>query len=280
MNFYKDFDKGAIVIAHFGTTHKDTREKTIDVINEKVKNKFKKLDFFQVFTSRIINRILLKRGIENLNTNQMLEKLKNAGYKHILIQPTYIINGTEMEALKREVEQYSEFFEDIRVGKALLSNVDDYIGVINIIEKNIGELEQNEGIVLVGHGTDHPALATYPMLDHIARDLEKPIYIGTLEGYPSLETVIKQLKKDNKNKVKLMPLMFVAGDHAKNDIAVEWKETLESEGFEVELNLKGLGEIEEIQDMFIDKIKTIEENQPEDILIKKIEYSNGKECVH
>lgn len=280
MNFYKVMKKGAIVAAHFGTTHEDTKEKTIDVINEKLKKEFDKLDFFQVYTSRIINRVLLKRGIENLNTTQILEKLVEQGYQHVIIQPTYIINGTEMEALKREVEKFSDKFEDIRVGTPLLTGVEDYFNLVEVMKKEIGTLKEDEGVVMIGHGTEHPALSAYPMLAYIMRDLECPIYIGTVEGYPGVDNVVRELKRDNKRKVTLMPLMFVAGDHAKNDIAEDWKEALEENGFEVEVNLKGLGEIESIQNIFIEKAKELETCQPEDILIKKAEYAKGRKASH
>jgi sirohydrochlorin cobaltochelatase len=56
-------------------------------------------------------------------------------------------------------------------------------------------------------------------------------------------------------KVTLVPLLFVAGDHARNDIAVDWKEALEKQGFTVEVSLEGLGEVPEIQDLYIKKIK-------------------------
>lgn len=280
MNFYKVMEKGAIVAAHFGTTHEDTKEKTIDVINEKLKKEFDKLDFFQVYTSRIINRVLLKRGIENLNTTQVLEKLVEQGYQHVIIQPTYIINGTEMEALKREVEKFSDKFEDIRVGTPLLTGVEDYFNLVEVMKKEIGTLKEDEGVVMIGHGTGHPALSAYPMLAYIMRDLECPIYIGTVEGYPGVDNVVRELKKDNKRKVTLMPLMFVAGDHAKNDIAEDWKEALEENGFEVEVNLKGLGEIESVQNIFIEKAKELETCQPEDILIKKAEYAKGRKASH
>lgn len=280
MDFYKNLEKGAVVVAHFGTTHEDTREKTIDIINEKVKKEFQKLDFYQVYTSRIINRILAKRGIKNLNTTEVLEKLLEDGYKHVIVQPTYIINGTEMEALKREVEMFSDKFEDIRVGSPLLTSVEDYFHLLELLEEEIGVLEENEGTVMIGHGTDHPAHSTYSMLDYVARDLEKPIYIGTVEGYPGLDKVVKELKKDGKEKVTLMPLMFVAGDHAKNDIAEDWKEALEDNGFEVSLNLKGLGEIERIQNIFIEKARELENTRSEDILIKKAEYAKGRKASH
>jgi sirohydrochlorin cobaltochelatase len=56
-------------------------------------------------------------------------------------------------------------------------------------------------------------------------------------------------------KVTLVPLLFVAGDHANNDISVEWKEALEKEGLMVDVRLEGLGEVPEIQDLYIEKIK-------------------------
>lgn len=280
MNFYEKMEKGAIVVAHFGTSHDDTREKTIDIINKKLKKEFEKLDFFQVYTSRIINKILSKRGVENLNTTQILENLVEQGYRHIIIQPTYIINGIEMEALKREVEIYSDKFEDIRVGTPLLTDIDDYFNVIKIIEKEVGILKEDEGVVMIGHGTEHPALSAYPMLAYITRDLEKPIYIGTVEGYPGIDSVVRELKRDKKNKVILMPFMFVAGDHAKHDISEEWKESLEKNGFEVKIKLKGLGEIEAIQNIFIEKAKKLENFKPRDILIKKANYDKGIKNFH
>lgn len=280
MNFYEKMEKGAIVVAHFGTSHDDTREKTIDIINKKLKKKFEKLDFFQVYTSRIINKILSKRGVENLNTTQILENLVEQGYRHIIIQPTYIINGIEMEALKREVEIYSDKFEDIRVGTPLLTDIDDYFNVIKIIEKEVGILKEDEGVVMIGHGTEHPALSAYPMLAYITRDLEKPIYIGTVEGYPGIDSVVRELKRDKKKKVILMPFMFVAGDHAKHDISEEWKESLEKNGFEVKIKLKGLGEIEAIQNIFIEKAKKLENFKPRDILIKKANYDKGIKSFH
>ena len=46
----------------------------------------------------------------------------------------------------------------------------------------------------------------------------------------------------------------MAGEHAKEDIAEDWKENLTKEGFEVELKLEGLGELPELQQILNDKI--------------------------
>ncbi|MGL4425369.1 MAG: sirohydrochlorin cobaltochelatase [Cetobacterium sp.] len=265
--------KRAIVGVHFGTTFEETREKTIDVINKKLKKEFPTSDFFSIYTSRMINKKLFKKGIQNLNTLEILEKLLKEEYKNIIFQPTYIINGIEMDALRREIGQYNEKFDDIRIGDPLLTTTEDYFNLLNFVEEEVGNLEKNEAIVMIGHGTSHSSHSAYPMLDYIARDLDKPIYIGTVEGYPGVEKVVKELKLAGKEKVILMPLMFVAGNHAKKDIQDFWKVSLEENGFEVVLNLKALGEIEKIQNMYIKKAKKLEEVKPEDILLKKLNYS-------
>ena len=66
--------------------------------------------------------------------------------------------------------------------------------------------------------------------------------------------------------------MFVAGDHAKNDIAGEWKEELEKRGYKVNVYLKGLGENPAIQDLFIQHAKFASTHQREDIIVKKKKY--------
>jgi sirohydrochlorin cobaltochelatase len=80
-------------------------------------------------------------------------------------------------------------------------------------------------------------------------------HVATIEGYPTRETALAQIKAMKGKQVTLVPLLFVAGDHANNDISVEWKEALEKEGLTVIVRLEGLGEVPEIQDLYIKKIK-------------------------
>lgn len=55
-----------------------------------------------------------------------------------------------------------------------------------------------------------------------------------------------------------MPFMVVAGDHAKNDMAGDdedsWKVIFEKEGFKVECILKGIGEFNGIQKIYLNHI--------------------------
>jgi sirohydrochlorin cobaltochelatase len=89
--------------------------------------------------------------------------------------------------------------------------------------------------------------------------------------------MLARLKAAGARRVTLVPLLFVAGDHANNDIAVDWKEALEGEGLQVDCRLEGLGEIPEIQDIYIEHIRFSLNHAPVDIMQKKQEYAAGKD---
>lgn len=273
----KEGDKAAILMVHFGTTYDETRVLTIDAINQKVKDTFPKLEVREAYTARIVIRRLKEKGIEKCNPIDALLKLKAEGYTHILIQSSNIIDGVEMEALRKDVASVKLFFKEIRLGTPLLYQVEDYEKVVDILRK---DNPSKNDIVLVGHGTYTPSTASYAMLDYMFKDKgAKNFYVGTVEGYPSYAEVIKQLKANKSKHVTLVPFMFVAGDHAKNDIAGEWKESLENEGFEVDVEMKGLGENANVQDLFVNKIHFIMHHRMLDIVDKKKNYAAGAE-VH
>ena len=79
-----------------------------------------------------------------------------------------------------------------------------------------------------------------------------------MEGLPTLEQVITRLKWNPAiRRLRVMPFMVVAGDHAKNDMAGDeedsWKSRLEKAGYQVSCIMKGLGEFPMIQDLFADR---------------------------
>lgn len=279
-DFYKTMeknDKASVLMVHFGTTFDDTRKNTIDAVNDEAKKEFPDMEIREAYTSRIIMRRLKERGIVKDNPAEALDKLAKEGYTHIIVQPTNVINGVESKTLEQQLEMYKDKFKEIRTGSALLSAPEDYKAVAEIINKEVGELADDEAVVLVGHGTHDSGNAAYPAMDYTAKSMGYKFYVGTIEGFPEFDDVVKGLKKDNIKKVILMPFMFVAGDHANNDIAVDWKEALEKEGFIVKVKLTSLGMMEDIRKMFIDHAKFMLENKKEDMISKKLFYSTQKD---
>lgn len=263
--------KKAVLVVSFGTSYHETRKKTIDACEDKIREGLKDYDFYRAYTSNMIIRKLKNRdGIHIDNPIQALDKLYEAGYKEVIVQTLHIICGEEYTKLKEQVESYQDKFEKIILGRPLLTYIDDYKESVEAIEHQIPTMEEGEAVVFMGHGTFHESHSSYAALEYMLRDHGIKAYVGTVEGYPELDHVIRRLREDNIKTVNLMPFMLVAGDHAINDMASDeedsWKTLLEEEGFKTKIHLKGLGENPYIQDKFknhahdcIEKINNLEE---------------------
>lgn len=253
----KEGEKAALLMVHFGTTFDDTRALTIDAINEKAVKAFPEMKVVEAYTSRIIISRLAKKGVVKPNPRQALLQLAAEGYTHVFIQSTNVIDGIEAQALRDEADFMIPFFKEIRVGVPLLYSTDDCLEVEKIIaEKYAAVSGKDAAVVLVGHGTSTPATAIYSQMDYMFGAQGDPnIHVATIEGYPTFDTTVAHLVADKIKSVTLVPFMFVAGDHARNDIDGEWCDELEKRGFKVESVIEGLGQIPEIQDIYINHIK-------------------------
>lgn len=274
-------EKVALLMVHFGTTYDETRAKTIDAINAKAQAAFPELAFREAYTSRIVIRRLKARGIEKQTPLEALFALRAEGFTRVIVQSTTLLEGAEMESLRRDVASVAGFFTDIRVGAPLLYDVEDCQRVVEILaarHADAVDAKQKAHVVLVGHGTCTPATATYSQIDYMFAAQGHPLFhVGTIEGYPTFETVSDRLREAKSRRVTLVPLLFVAGDHASNDIAVEWKKAFEAQGLQVGLRLEGMGEIPAIQDIFIEHIRYSLDHEPVDIMKRKAAYATGRD---
>lgn len=267
----KKGDKIAIVMLHFGTTQDDTRLKTIEVLNERVKATYPQWDFYEAYTSRIILNLLKKRGVEKPTPTQVLHELVAKGYKYVLLQSSNIIDGIEMESVRKEIASVSHHFEDVRLGNCLLYSPEDCDKVTHILQQTYPA----QDVVWVGHGTYTPATATYVMVDYMLKMKGcHRQHVATIEGYPTVEDAKQLLRRSKAKRVTLVPLMFVAGVHAKEDIDGEWKEIFQKEGYHVKTELKGLGEYPAIIDLFMEHIRFATQYKTYDIMDKKAKYAN------
>jgi sirohydrochlorin cobaltochelatase len=131
------------------------------------------------------------------------------------------------------------------VGVPLLTASKDYKELVGEIAAELPKTQDGEAVVLMGHGSDHYAESAYAAMDYVFKDMGmKNVFVGTVEGYPDLETVLRHVADSGANKVTLLPLMIVAGDHPNNDMAGDeegsWKMAFKGAGYEVDCVLKGL----------------------------------------
>ena len=109
--------------------------------------------------------------------------------------------------------------------------------------------------MLIGHGTDHAADMTYSALQTVFRLLGRTdVLVGTVEGWPTFDEVLAQLRQRWGSSVHLVPLLLVAGDHARNDMAGSgpdsWRSRLEAEGYTVRVTLRGLGLLPAVRELY------------------------------
>ncbi|HIY63408.1 MAG TPA: sirohydrochlorin cobaltochelatase [Candidatus Mediterraneibacter stercoripullorum] len=251
--------KKGILVVSFGTSHLDTMGKTIEVIEKEMEERFQECNVYRAFTSGMIIRKLKRtEGISVDTVPEALSRMASDGIEEVIIQPTHIINGIENDRMMEDLMEHMSLFKRIRVGKPLLSSVEDYKKAIHAVMAET-ELDDGEMLVLMGHGTDHHANSAYPTLEYTFHALGySQVLVGTVESFPELKNVMAKLKISEKKKVALMPFMLVAGDHAKNDMAGEedsWKSQLEEEGYEVRVIMKGLGEFRGIRQIFMEHIE-------------------------
>jgi len=107
----------------------------------------------------------------------------------------------------------------------------------------------------MGHGTAAASHAVYEKMQKVLADKGcDNHFVGTVEASPTAGELAKQVKEAGYTRVILRPMMIVAGDHANNDMADEkdpesWYSVFTAAGLEVQCELKGLGELKEIQDL-------------------------------
>lgn len=247
--------KKAILVISFGTSCKDALENSIAAVEKKLQTEFG-AEVFRAFTSGMIIRKL--RARDNIYTDtveEALKKLLENGYTDVFCVPTHVINGEEYDKACAVIDKFKDKM-NLRVSRPLISITDDYFEIVDIFSKRL--TDKNRLYVFMGHGSEHFANAAYPALEYYFRHRGmKNVLIGTVEGFPDLETVINRAILSGKTEVTLMPLMLVCGDHAQNDMAVDWREAFEKNGFSVECDLTGLGEAEEIQNMYVNHLKEI-----------------------
>ena len=247
-----------LLVVSFGTSFNDSRRLTIGAVEAALEEAFPAWSVRRGFTSQIIiDHVFARDGEVIDNVTQALDRAIDNGVKTLVVQPTHLMNGFEYTDLVDEIATYADAFEAIAVGEPLLTSDEDFAAVADAIVKATAEYDDGEtAICFMGHGTEADSNAVYSGMQSVLDEKGCANYfVGTVEATPSVEDVLALVQAGNYKKVVLRPLMIVAGDHANNDMAGDeddsWKSIFESAGFEVTCVVEGLGQLEEVQNLFV-----------------------------
>lgn len=246
--------KRAILAVSFGTSYPDTLEKTIAATERTLAEAFPEWEVRRAFTSgKIIQKLQRRDGVVIDHVSQAMKRLEAEGFTHVAVQSTHVMHGEEYEKMLAQLEPFRLRMQ-VSVGMPLLHGEEDYAAVADALLQWLPRPEEGEALVLMGHGTPHFANASYTQLEHMLRARCGRVFVATVEGYPTLESVCRQLEAAPEiRKITLAPLMLVAGDHARNDMAGgedSWRAQLEAKGYAVRCILQGLGECPAVRELF------------------------------
>ncbi|MCK5099575.1 MAG: sirohydrochlorin cobaltochelatase [Desulfobacteraceae bacterium] len=249
-------NKIPIIVTAFGTTAKAFA--TYEKMDKVFKNSFPNNPIYWAYSSRMVKRVLNKKNNRNLKDPlEIMDDLRSQGHKWVVLQSLHLICGHEFDRLVSERESI-----DIRssIGLPLLTSQPDYVATAKALDPLIAKISKNQNkcpdqaVVLVGHGTDHPAWSAYSAFEDILRQLYgSNIFTGVVEGYPEMEVTLQRIKTAGFKKVCIIPFMLVAGVHFNEDLTQEedsWQKTFECNNIAVSVVNHGIGEIDMISGIY------------------------------
>jgi sirohydrochlorin cobaltochelatase len=252
--------KVGILLVAFGSSEASAQV-SFENIERKVKVVYPNIPLRWAYTSHIIRKKLAKAGRILDSPEVALAKMADEGFTHVAVQSLHTLGGAEYHDLRRTVGAFSimDKFERVILGYPLLATQEDMARAVEGVLATIPKTRKaDEAVVLMGHGTHHPSNAFYAALMFQLQLKDPRVYVGTVEGYPEIDTIKTLLIRDGIKKAYLMPFMSVAGDHAKNDMAGDeedsWKSILTMAGIQCVVVLKGTAEYDVFVDIWVDHI--------------------------
>lgn len=279
-----EIGENEILVVSFGTSFNDSRVADIGGVEKAIQAANPDWSVRRAFTAQIIiNHVQARDGEKIDNVDQALQRAIDNGVKNLVVQPTHLMHGAEYDELVEALDNYKDKFESVTVAEPLLGEVGADATVVNEDKAKVAEDITAEAVkdagydsleavkadstafVFMGHGTSHTAKVSYSqMASQMAALGYDNVFVGTVEGEPeetACEAVIEAVKAAGYKNVILRPLMVVAGDHANNDMAGadddSWKSMFTASGNfdKVDTQIAGLGEIEAVQQIYVDHTK-------------------------
>lgn len=233
----------AILIVSFGTTDLGQLERALMGCVKSVQDQFPHYETYYAFSSEVvIKRLRELHGIEVPRITEALETLVAKGYDCVYVQPLHLMAGKEYTKVQQILEAYQD-------------QISTQLGLPLLLEEELGDVAQSmiahtadstDFHLWIGHGSDHEAHAIY---EQLALQLQGQDYCGmllTLGDVDQCEAVTRAMSQKGIDKLRIHPLMLVAGNHLMKDISGEqegtWQYTLGTYGIRPEIVTSGIGE--------------------------------------
>ncbi|MCG8529776.1 MAG: sirohydrochlorin cobaltochelatase, partial [Desulfovibrionales bacterium] len=157
----KKNEKPGILLVAFGSSEARAQA-SFKNIEAKTREAFPNTPVFWAYTSSVIRKKMADQGLDLDAPQTALSKMADQGFTRVVVQSLHTIGGSEYGELKRIVAGFDAMgvFRKIALGAPLLFTQADMERTVDAILKTIPRSRKaHEAVVLMGHGTHHPANA-------------------------------------------------------------------------------------------------------------------------
>ncbi len=272
-------DKSGILLVTFGSSYEAPWD-TYDNINDMFDAAYTDSINWGFTSDQILNKLRQGNGEGALNgqtidkdsPEEALKLMVEDGYSKFSIQSLHVIPGEEYDELLETVEEFEAEYPgvEVTVGDPLLTSDSDLVNVANALATIFADEVAEGPVVFMGHGTpEHVNDKKYAQLDSVFGTINKNFIVGTVEGAITIDDVLDAVDSLNltTKTVTLTPLMSIAGDHANNDMngttdatdesEQSWRERFENKGYTVNTVLKGLGDYDAINKIWMSHLEAV-----------------------
>lgn len=249
--------KRAILAAHYGSSDDSTRTATINLIASEIALAMPGYEVREAYISPVVRRNMTARGLEAYSPQEALRKLRADGFDTVYVQPTTLLEGMETAEVRAACHSMEHTFGLLKCGDALCHTPDDCLALASVLLEE--PADPAEAVVYAGHGNMLPGTATYSQLDYMLSIVNGNYHVSTIEGYPTNRTTLTKLRNSGRNieKVKIVPLLLVCGNHTRYDIAGDFARTFSEAGYTTNVLMRGLGEVPAARALYLDRVRAL-----------------------
>lgn len=238
--------KPVILAVSAGTADADSREMSIGGLENGLRRAFPDHEIRRAFTNGGVIAELKERNGEYIDTvAEAMERLLAEDVREVIVQPAFLTEGAEYDAVAAEVSRYADRFDSLKMGRALLRTGLDYEDLLSTLTEELRPYTGNTAVVLADYGSGEEDGELVARLRRALAGLgyERWLVAGPAGG-SSPEDILAWLRERGEKSVTLLPLRIEAPDGED-----PWRSALESGGHKVVCVPCGLGRTKGLQDL-------------------------------
>lgn len=253
--------KPGILLVAFGTSVPEAAA-DLDAVAAAAQARFPEVPVRVAWSSEQVRRKIARtRDLHVPSPAAALARMMDEGFTHVAVQSLHVVAGREYHDLEATVRAFAALPGAMRLelGEPLLSRPASLAPAAAALLENLpAKRTPDEAVILFGHGTDHPGGLAYPALQQTLSTCAHNVFVGTAEGVPGFDHVLAELDANGAITAWLVPLMSVAGDHARDDMAGDDPDSLasrlKSRGITVRPVLRGLAGVPGVADLWLEHL--------------------------